>query len=281
MQAGLTTRSLETAKSDYLVTDLSVGEASVARDALCRTLYSRLLTWIVSRINEAVKVKMHQTCIISKYVPTQSSLVLLQMKTPRKCRTLGLLDLYGFEAGGESGAANGFEQLVFNFAAEKVQNIITEWTLVMEQQEYAVEGVEWTTMDHIKDNKAIVTLLERGSFGLFSILEEVCMSSQNMVLQHQPPPQSSSNNEAEDESGTSTPSLMTVSPDDIFLERLADRFGSHPYVEVRSHGAYHSVSSDNNTTTTTTTAGREATPAETKEANTTAIESKLPHHCFK
>lgn len=281
MQAGLTTRSLETAKSDYLVTDLSVGEASVARDALCRTLYSRLLTWIVSRINEAVKVKMHDKSIFLKvYQVYKYFLVLLQMKTPRKCRTLGLLDLYGFEAGGES-AANGFEQLVFNFAAEKVQNIITEWTLVMEQQEYAVEGVEWTTMDHIKDNKAIVTLLERGSFGLFSILEEVCMSSQNMVLQHQPPPQPSSNNEAEDESGTSTPSLMTVSPDDIFLERLADRFGSHPYVEVRSHGAYHSVSSDNNTTTTTT-AGSEATP-ETKEAKTTttAIESKLPHHCFK
>ena len=172
---------------------------------------------------------------------------------------MGLLDLYGFEAG-FADFPSGFEHLVFNFAAEKVQNVITEWTLVMEQQEYTTEGVEWTSMDHIKDNQAIVTLLERGSFGLFSILEEVCMSSQNMVLQ---PPQPQ-NSEAE-ESGTSTPSLMTVSPDDIFLERLSERFASHSCVEVRPQGGYHSVSSDNT---------GEATEA--KEA-----EPKLPHHCFK
>ena len=43
-------------KIPTLVTDLSVGEAAVARDALCRTLYSRLFTWIVARINDAVKV---------------------------------------------------------------------------------------------------------------------------------------------------------------------------------------------------------------------------------
>ena len=133
----------------------------------------------------------------------------------------------------------------------------------MEQQEYTSEGVEWTNIEHMKNNANVVTLLERGSFGLFSILEEVCMSSQNLVLQ---PPQPQNTAEA-DESGTSTPSLMTVSPDDIFLERLSERFASHPCVEVRG---YHSVSSDNNTTG--------STEAEVKIAS---VESKLPHHCFK
>ena len=62
MQAGLTTRSLETAaRSDYLVTDLSLGEAAVARDALCRPFYSRLFTWLVARINDAVKVSLENT----------------------------------------------------------------------------------------------------------------------------------------------------------------------------------------------------------------------------
>ena len=155
------------------------------------------------------------------------------MKTPRKYKTLGLLDLYGFENLAED--PGGFEQLVFNFAAEKVQRVTFEWTMVLEQQEYALEGVEWTHLEFL-DNGQVVTLLERGSYGVFSILEEVCMSSNNIVMS-QPPSSSSSNVPApreDEESGTSTPSLMMVSPDDIFLERLAERFGNHPCVEVKA-----------------------------------------------
>ena len=51
------------------------------------------------------------------------------MKTPRKYKTLGLLDLYGFESLAED--PGGFEQLVFNFAAEKVQRVTFEWTMVL------------------------------------------------------------------------------------------------------------------------------------------------------
>ena len=45
------------AGAETLVSDLSAGEAAAARDALCRTMYSRLFTLIVARINEAIKVR--------------------------------------------------------------------------------------------------------------------------------------------------------------------------------------------------------------------------------
>ena len=77
------------------------------------------------------------------------------MKTPRKYKTLGLLDLYGFESLVED--PGGFEQLVFNFAAEKVQRVTLEWTMVLEQQEYAMEGVEWTHLNFL-DNGQVVWL---------------------------------------------------------------------------------------------------------------------------
>ena len=55
LRSGLLSRFLELGP-DSLVTDLSASEAGSTRDTLCRTLYSRLFTYVVSRINESIKV---------------------------------------------------------------------------------------------------------------------------------------------------------------------------------------------------------------------------------
>ena len=98
----------------------------------------------------------------------------------------------------------------------------------------------------------------------------------------------------EDESGTSTPSLMTVSLSDIFLEKLADRFGNNPNVEVRLPGGYSTNTTAPASSDTTTTGGDCSTPevtggggggghqphgSATKKA--TETNTKLPHHCFR
>ena len=55
LRSGLLTKHLELG-DDCLVTELSSQEADHVRDSLVRTLYARLFTYLVSRINEALKV---------------------------------------------------------------------------------------------------------------------------------------------------------------------------------------------------------------------------------
>ena len=59
---------------------------------------------------------------------------------------MGILDLYGYENPDQ--VPGGFEQLVINFANEKLQQVITDWTLGAEQEEYVSEAIEWTHIDY-------------------------------------------------------------------------------------------------------------------------------------
>lgn len=218
LQNALVTRTIEGGRNEYLMTDLSAQEAANGRDSLCRALYSRLFTWIVNRTNESIKVK-----------------------TPQRHKTLGILDLYGFEAS----LQNGFEQLVINYANEKLATVTTEWGLGREQAEYASEGIEWSHIDYFQ-NTAICDLFEKNNFGLISLLDEVTLKRSVELLASGsvcPNLDLSSSIDAGDSDSTvsnstvcSPSALLSSRPPSsgaLFIQRLQDVYGDrHPHLEV-------------------------------------------------
>uniref|UniRef100_A0A3Q3VW17 Unconventional myosin-Ib n=1 Tax=Mola mola TaxID=94237 RepID=A0A3Q3VW17_MOLML len=135
------------AKAEKVSTTLNVAQAYYARDALAKNLYSRLFSWLVTRINESIKA---------------------QTKTRHK--VMGVLDIYGFEIFED----NSFEQFIINYCNEKLQQIFIELTLREEQEEYVREGIEWTNIEYF-NNAIICDLIENNQSGILAMLDEECL----------------------------------------------------------------------------------------------------------
>ncbi|KAM7407720.1 hypothetical protein PAMA_003457 [Pampus argenteus] len=135
------------AKLEKVSTTLNVSQAYYARDALAKNLYSRLFSWLVTRINESIKA---------------------QAKTRHK--VMGVLDIYGFEIFED----NSFEQFIINYCNEKLQQIFIELTLREEQEEYIREDIEWTNIEYF-NNAVICDLIENNQNGILAMLDEECL----------------------------------------------------------------------------------------------------------
>ncbi|XP_063743487.1 unconventional myosin-Ib isoform X3 [Eleginops maclovinus] len=135
------------AKLEKVSTTLNVAQAYYARDALAKNLYSRLFSWLVTRINESIKA---------------------QPKSRHK--VMGVLDIYGFEIFED----NSFEQFIINYCNEKLQQIFIELTLREEQEEYVREGIEWTNIEYF-NNAIICDLIENHQSGILAMLDEECL----------------------------------------------------------------------------------------------------------
>merc|ERR1719461_161490 len=121
---------------------LKVHEASSARDALAKALYSNLFDYIVYRIN--------------KSIPFQSS-----------AYYIGVLDIAGFEYF----AVNSFEQFCINYCNEKLQQFFNQRILKDEQELYVKEGLGVKNVSFV-DNQDCIDLIESKQNGIFSLLDE-------------------------------------------------------------------------------------------------------------
>ncbi|XP_046657965.1 unconventional myosin IC-like [Daphnia pulicaria] len=136
------------ARDDVVVSPMARDEAVKARDALSKSVYERMFTWLVQRLNRSLQSSWE---VKKKYV-------------------LGILDIYGFEIF----QSNSFEQLCINYCNEKLQQLFIELTLKSEQDEYRREGIAWEPVTYF-DNKIICDLIEEKHKGIISIMDEECL----------------------------------------------------------------------------------------------------------
>ncbi|KAI0494609.1 hypothetical protein KFK09_024750 [Dendrobium nobile] len=120
--------------------------ATGSRDALAKTVYSRLFDWLVDKINSSIGQDVKSKSLI------------------------GVLDIYGFE----SFITNSFEQFCINFTNEKLQQHFNQHVFKMEQEEYTKEEIDWSYIEFV-DNQDVLDLIEKKPGGIIALLDEACM----------------------------------------------------------------------------------------------------------
>ncbi|XP_076764901.1 unconventional myosin-XV-like [Xylocopa sonorina] len=138
----LTTKTTE-ARNEKVFTALNIDQALDARDAFAKALYNSLFSWLVARVNHIVYKGTKQTAAIS------------------------ILDIFGFE----NFAENSLEQLCINYANENLHFYFNKHIFKLEQQEYAKEKIDWTTINYT-DNLPVIHLIAKKPVGILHLLDD-------------------------------------------------------------------------------------------------------------
>ncbi|KAM7260310.1 hypothetical protein ACFE04_016051 [Oxalis oulophora] len=133
-------------RDESITKNLDPEAATLNRDALAKTVYSRLFDWIVNKINSSIGQDTDSRSLI------------------------GVLDIYGFE----SFKTNSFEQFCINLTNEKLQQHFNQHVFKMEQEEYTREEIDWSYIEFV-DNQDILDLIEKKPGGIIALLDEACM----------------------------------------------------------------------------------------------------------
>ncbi|CAF4320317.1 unnamed protein product [Rotaria sp. Silwood2] len=136
-------------KNEQIDQTFTVDKAIFTRDALAKSIYSRIFDHLIQAINVAFQT------------------------TAKSDLSIGILDIYGFEIF----ERNSFEQFCINYVNEKLQQIFIELTLKKEQEEYKRENIQWTPISFF-NNIVVCDLFEaKQPPGMFLLLDDICLSS--------------------------------------------------------------------------------------------------------
>ena len=131
-----------------IVKFVTTAQSNDKRASFCKSVYSMLFNWLFEKINSTIAVNESSAWGV-----------------------IGVLDIYGFENFDHN---NGFEQLLINYANEKLQNHFNKHIFAIEQQEYSQEGIDWSYI-HFNDNQSCVDLIDGrpdGKSGIFCTLDD-------------------------------------------------------------------------------------------------------------
>jgi myosin-6 len=120
-----------------------LADANHGRNALAKSLYSKLFDWIVARVNKCFPFTKSENFI-------------------------GVLDIAGFEYF----EVNSFEQFCINYCNEKLQQFFNERVLKDEQELYVKESIKFKEVEYV-DNQDCIDLIEVAKTGVLSVLDDV------------------------------------------------------------------------------------------------------------
>ncbi|PAA62871.1 hypothetical protein BOX15_Mlig026003g1 [Macrostomum lignano] len=120
---------IESGRGSVFVRACTIRECAGRRDAVCRFLYGSLFAYLVGRINRCIQAGDANDATASS--------------------TIGILDLYGFE---NFLGRNGLDQLLINFANERLQQFYLNHFVLAAKQEYTAERLPWEgDIDPVED----------------------------------------------------------------------------------------------------------------------------------
>ena len=126
-------------------------EISVVIDSFMKIIYVQLFDWIIKKINLVTNLESN----IDK----------------NNLLNIRLLDIFGFEVFDN----NSFEQLCINYTNECLQQIFTQFTIKIEQNEYNKEGIRWDVIEYPDNQKCIDMFDKKNGISIFNLLEEQCI----------------------------------------------------------------------------------------------------------